>query len=416
MHLTLTVLLWLGAALGLGAGGAPVGVWILLVAGVGIAVIAARSPLPALPPLSRAAGWCLLALLGLIAIQLINPSHRDGGPGMHLVPLAPMAGLPSTVDRSATIAALARGVLYALTFGLVWRGVPPARHRLLLGGLVLYGAVVALTGIAMRPTAPVTRQPMGPFGSENHFAACLNLLIPVALALTVEIHRRAARWWESRAFLPAAALGTMLAGAAVSASRAGACLAIVLPVAWALGEWRPPRLARLVLGATVALGVGFLMVFWGGLAGSWERDLAQRGLIWRGVLAMIQDWPVFGVGLGGFALAYPYYQPAALEGVCTAAHNDGLQVVAELGLVGAALLATVVVALLAPVRRTLRGRRMTGLSRALALALLGLGLHAAVDSPLRNPAIVTLAVALAAVWCRRLAASPESDPRRAEAL
>jgi len=56
---------------------------------------------------------------------------------------------------------------------------------------------------------------------------------------------------------------------------------------------------------------------------------------WRGALAMARDHPVAGVGLGTFGANYARYR-WPLARVAQAAHNDYLQVLAELGVIGLA--------------------------------------------------------------------------------
>src|SRR2546425_6394713 len=57
-------------------------------------------------------------------------------------------------------------------------------------------------------------------------------------------------------------------------------------------------------------------------------------------LRMLRDHPALGVGLGAFGVAYPGYQSVPGDLWLDHAHNDYAEVVAETGLVGAALIAS----------------------------------------------------------------------------
>nr|WP_280173716.1 O-antigen ligase family protein [Desulfatibacillum alkenivorans] len=59
--------------------------------------------------------------------------------------------------------------------------------------------------------------------------------------------------------------------------------------------------------------------------------LSSRVTVWKATCDMIADHPVFGVGPGGFALAFSQYQPPGFNARFFQAHNDYLHVVSELG-------------------------------------------------------------------------------------
>lgn len=68
--------------------------------------------------------------------------------------------------------------------------------------------------------------------------------------------------------------------------------------------------------------------------------------LWLNSLVIIRDHPLQGVGLGGFESAYPLYHKAAMNDIAYSdrlwiggTHNDPLQLLTELGLVGLALAA-----------------------------------------------------------------------------
>ncbi len=149
--------------------------------------------------------------------------------------------------------------------------------------------------------SPVT----GTFVNRNHFACLLAMTLPLAAGW------RAPRPWMAwiAASIPAAAI-------VASGSRAG-----LLAAAVGLAAVRSGRMVGIVaLGAAVA--AAFLR------SGSAP---AERLGIWRDTLALIADHPWTGCGLGAFEAAFPRYQTTSVTGTVDFAHNDYLQIVAELG-------------------------------------------------------------------------------------
>jgi tetratricopeptide (TPR) repeat protein/O-antigen ligase len=100
----------------------------------------------------------------------------------------------------------------------------------------------------------------------------------------------------------------------------------------------------------------------GGLGGA--PSLGIRVALWKNTLAMVRDHPVAGVGLGNFRIEFPPYSnrvvPVEWFGAKLQpknAHNDFLQVLAELGIVGFGLMVWLLVA---AVRATTRALKSEG--------------------------------------------------------
>jgi tetratricopeptide (TPR) repeat protein len=70
-----------------------------------------------------------------------------------------------------------------------------------------------------------------------------------------------------------------------------------------------------------------------------ETSLGERVVLWEDSLGMVRDFPVLGVGLGCWSELFPHYhRPPWRSGRFLESHNDYLQLFAETGLVGFALL------------------------------------------------------------------------------
>jgi O-antigen ligase len=68
-----------------------------------------------------------------------------------------------------------------------------------------------------------------------------------------------------------------------------------------------------------------------------ERSILSeiRPQMWKDTIAMIKDFPVFGVGLGDYIYIFPKYRTFALKwGVLRYAHNDYFHFIAEMGAMG----------------------------------------------------------------------------------
>ncbi len=105
------------------------------------------------------------------------------------------------------------------------------------------------------------------------------------------------------------------------------------------------------------------------LTGLDANDVQRRPVLWAKSFGMVNDHPLLGVGAGNFAVVLPRYDRLIIE--VPHAHNDALQVLTELGVVGLALFVAWLVASAAQVGAALvRGAR-EGPGRAFAAAATG---------------------------------------------
>ena len=157
------------------------------------------------------------------------------------------------------------------------------------------------------------------------------------------------------------AVAAMAAAVVLSTSRGGTfALLAMLMAASVAAVRRPGAWRRAVLVVGVAALATLLIVGFG-----WRpvverlRTLADReagGAIPAPALAQgmraARDFPTFGVGLGGFRAVFPLYQSPRLYTLLTYSHvdNEYLQVLVELGAVGAVLAIALLVAVLGAVR------------------------------------------------------------------
>lgn len=239
-------------------------------------------------------------------------------------------------------------------------------------GLGLYSIVTGLAGGGLTVEGVTRIQGLHPHPN----ALALFLERPAALAAgmaLVDAGRR--RWmWSSLAIVTVAAL-------LLTYSR-GALLA--LGVALLAGGWLTRRTAVVTLGF---LGGLLLVVLMAAIAPERALSLFAGGSgslrlhIWESSLAMIRDYPIFGVGLDQFLYQYVprYVVPEAWpERFTSHPHNLLLDFWLRLGLMGVALLACAVVQ---TIRYALDTRRTpTPIAVGLVLAVLVGGAHGLVDN------------------------------------
>lgn len=270
------------------------------------------------------------------------------------------------------------------------------RHRLLVA-LALGGVVVTFLGFVGAVAAPgkqlMLYSPRAggsglittSFVNPNHGAAFLTVCSIIAIGLSLE-----ARDLQRRAMLVLAAvlLGT---GVFMTLSRGGIVgLAVGLfALAALLVLWRRVEDRRQLSTAVVSGVVALILALSAWLAfdaivAEFQRirpgldtDLGKLEL-WPAGLAMVLDNPWVGVGRGAFMTAFPRYHDGALGTRGTFSHleNQYLHLPAEWGLlVGTAIVAASIVALLAWLRRARPGPQVG----AIAAALVALAAHALFD-------------------------------------
>lgn len=254
-----------------------------------------------------------------------------------------------------------RGALFACAAGLVAL-IVAARSREQLWGLVVTVAAGALASLAAAPFAGVTSLAGSLATRERQGAIVLAVLVVLALAAAL------AQRWTARAGRP--------------------------------GELRMPPHSGIVATTVICAGLGLAIV-----AGAKEASGAQLsgsaarlttlqsnryaywGVAWRAFTAE----PLRGVGAGGWQVYWLRYR--SINDFAADAHSLPMQTLAELGLVGLALLAV----FLAGVGLSARdaGRRDPSLAAGLIAGFVTYIAHAPLDWDWQMPAVTIIAMVLA---------------------
>ena len=381
-----------------------------------------------------------------------------------------------TLDRTILFAAYA---LLFLIVGDRFRD--RVRFRRFVLWIVFVGMGVAILGIFQKLTwngkvlwfrlPPSEERPFGPFVNPNHFAGYMELIVPLALGLLLTLLSRRAHFGyrleqdddletrerqrrlgplatgleEPRRGLPWTAVQTgpksvLLAfllvlsiGSIVLSLSRGGFIATILAFALFARACVPPVLrSRIRPGAMTAIVVAgailFSIAFWFGASWIAERAASpdavksessyhDRAVAWSRTIDMFEDHAALGTGFGTYVTAFAAYSPPGSYAIWKEAHNEYLQLLAEVGLVG---FLTALLALAIFGRRHFlpvvldRNSPDRLLSLGLAMGIVSLLLHSLVDFSLQVPAVGFLFVVVAGlITARSLGSIAAPAPRTA---
>jgi O-antigen ligase len=397
---------------------------------------------------------CLaLALAALWIIEgMLSGSWRISGGGM-LAPLIALIifafvqtlALPGTLSVSWYDTRLFAFKLTGITLaGALLMRYTSSRYRLraLIYLVIGVATASALFGILRQTTqrdSPGFFLPYlmpdygyGQFINRNHFAFLMEMALGLALGMVVGGGER-----RDRLLIYLAAALPLWTALVLSNSRGGIFsmlsqllfLALMFSVMWPareVVEQEAGAFLRLKRKANSAFVRGVLMaclvaamivgVLWMGgdplarrlesmpgevgMVGEDNLERAQRMQIWDATWRLIKDHPVAGTGFGAYWVAITRYYDAPGKLKPYEAHNDYLEVMASGGLIGAALVAWFIVALIRRARTRLRSSdsfRRTACLAALA-GLFGVAVHSLVDFGLQitiNALICTTLIIIA---------------------
>jgi O-antigen ligase len=383
--------------------------------------------------------WLGLLFLGYVLIQALNPAFRytftPDQKGWFMAPIAHISWLPTGMDTPFAKANAWRSlIIYGsvwLSVCAVWVGLSRRKSlQTLLTVIAVNGVALAILGFAQRGLSldkifgfwtPPASYFVASFPYKNHAGAYFNLMLSVCAGLAYWHYSRGQRRLEKSTpgglFMFFAAIVTMIV--LFSYSRTATFLMmgfqvvafgifIMRELVLAPADFRRP-FATMVLatgiGASVAL-VGYALkndnvyarmqnVFVQGL----EQTAQSRNLARDATWDMVKDNPITGWGAGSFRFYFPKYQlhypeittaPGVKRLYWEHAHNDYLEFLAEVGIIGVGLL---LACLSFGIGKLIQVRFWANpASLLIVLGLLQTLVHCWADFNFQNPAILI-------TWC-----------------
>ena len=312
----------------------------------------------------------------------------------------------------------------------------------------LIGLVSAHPSILFYPKIYALDSVSGTFVNRNHFAGYMEMIIPLAVGFIIArsgwISKAGIRWRERVLMLSeknmASGLLLMMGvvvmglGLILSRSRSGVFMlafSIILLFGLAMFKSEGERSSRfgirfvfrglfiLAAGLVLMVGIGATIERF-----SMDRMLREaRPVFWANTVKIIEEFPVFGTGLGTFGSVYPEGESAGTPMSLGHAHNDYLEYTAELGILGIVLLLGAILYMMIVCFRVWKSRRhpaAVGLGLGGLVAVLCILIHSLTDFNLHIPAnmllfALTLSLTAVAVFHhKRIDSAPDGCSEESE--
>jgi O-antigen ligase len=370
------------------------------------------------PPLPKWLQWTIMAVVLYMAFQLLplplsllavlSPARAELARALQPI-TGSLSSAPLSVNPPADLLWLLT-LLGCLAAFFLLRELAlrfKARPGLVLSPLLAVATFEAVLGL-VQVRAGAT-QATGTYNGRDHYVCILELSLPITIAYGMVLFSRPKNTGTA-SFLPmlAAAGVWLLAGIQLlailaSLSRAGILDTLIALLAIAL-LFLYPRLSsplpHIVVVISLLLGLAAVLIFASPaalLARLADTDTQSEGrfLIWSQALPLHKAFAWFGTGLMGFDPTFLKYQASMNAQRVDFAHNDYLQYLIELGILGFLPLMASVGGVIWPIfSAALRsGRERRILVVGCTGSLLALAVHSFFDFNLYVPANV-----LASAW------------------
>lgn len=247
----------------------------------------------------------------------------------------------------------------------------------------------------------------GPYVNHNHYAGLMEMLVPIPLVFAFSRYAHGRERWAA-----ASAAAFMGATIFLSGSRGG-MIAFAFQIAvflWFLFRERAASRAAFLLAAFLVISLASIAWIGGSevtarlstISTSKHSDLTNdtRVKIDRDTAQMFTQRPILGWGLGTFETVYPQFRSFYTNLLVDKAHNDYLQLLAETGLIGFAIMIWFLASTFhraAPKIRNWPSDVNGAVALAAVLGISGLLVHSLVDFNLEIPANALFFYSLCAV-------------------
>ncbi|MFD3322612.1 O-antigen ligase family protein [Alteromonas macleodii] len=287
----------------------------------------------------------------------------------------------------------------------------------------IYGSLEVLSGLqySLVFKLPVSHIATGSFVYKNHYANFLLLCLSAAIGYMIaslrvrsgssprERLRRIVRFWLSNKVLFRIGIIIMVIALVMSRSRMGNSaffIAMTITATIGLIYFKPRQKSYVVLFISMLVIDILIVSSLFGLKQVQQRleqtNLTQesRDEVVTDALPLLSQYGVIGTGGGTFYTVYPQVQSESIQHFYDHAHNEYLQFAIEFGIVGAAIIAMLVLLCAKSALSAIRHRRHPlprGTAFATVMAVIGMALHSTVDFPLQAPANTAIFIILLAL-------------------
>src|SRR5436190_939790 len=326
-------------------------------------------------PLDRVVLWAALFFpayvvfqlvpLPLFLVRILNPTRAEIADALMRV-MKSGSHVPISISPQATWVHLSRITGYALLFLLARESVRSVTSRW-ASILPLVGIGGLETALGLIQHANEAQAISGTYYNKDHFAGLLEMILPFSLMYGITLvhrgleKRRVAACSLITGSLFLALAAGMLAAILFSQSKMGFVSTLgslfvmgVVGVAMQLSGSRRfgafAGLAVLILLAVLSLPSNELNNQFGSVAS--DPTAEGRWPIAQNTVHLIAAYPLFGSGLGTYYPALLRYQTHGLTFAWIEAHNDYLQLLSELGVIGFLIPAMLLCAVFARATRT----------------------------------------------------------------
>ncbi len=378
--------------------------------------------------------WILLQMLPLpvAVVQIFSPAAAAH---YAAIPSGPPAWIPLSVEAHATASAWLKSLAYILVFCLTLLLINTRKrlkylaYVLIFSGLfqAVYGSLMMLSGLEYGFFTEKTFARgvvTGTFTNRNHLAGYLEMCLAVGTGVMIaNLDNSTGLNWRQRLrylvelclsakFRLRLSLVIMVIALVMTHSRMGntAFFASLLIAGCAgLILSRHATRSMIILIASLIIIDICIVGTWFGVEKVVERieqttlESEHRDETYRHILKQWSDYKLTGSGLGSFYTVFPKYKTQLETGAFyDHAHNDYLEFATETGVVGLAILGSIVIwsisiALVAQYRR--RDPLMRGISFAAIMGITAILIHSTVDFNLQVPAnALTFMLLLAMAW------------------
>jgi O-antigen ligase len=320
---------------------------------------------------------------------------------------------------SETVLYCAYGMLCFLSTQVLRRSSQARKIGFILG---FYGIAVALfallQGIAPNGRLYWLRVPQlggwiyGPYVNHNHYAGLMEMLVPIPLVTSLS------RLADEKTRIAAGVAAAIMVGTIFLSGSRGGMLAIFSElIVLAVILFRQQRTVRIALGVGAFAVVLVSLLLWLGgkelsarvstisTEAKGEISGGMRLSIDRDGIKMFRHRPILGWGLGTFPVVYPQFRGFYTNFFVNEAHNDYVQLLAEMGIAGFAIMLWFLIVLYRQASRKTGNwtREVSGAATlACSLGIVGILVHSLVDFNLQIPANA----ALFYVFCTITASPP----------